>query len=228
MINCENENVIESRISHDLVDYTYATNVMIARVDAIACRTAPELVWLLSHPPLYTAGTSAREVDLLEPKRFPVYTCGRGGQYTYHGPGQRIGYVILDLRKRGGDVRGYVADLERWLIATLDVWGIKGVTRDGRTGVWVTHRKNGLDREDKIAAIGVRVSRSVSFHGISLNVNPDLSHYDGIVPCGIADHGITSLADLGVSVPVDEVDSALLDTFANVFHRRVKSAYEVE
>ncbi len=180
---------------------------------AIARGAAPERVWLLEHPPLYTAGTSAKSTDLLEPDRFPVFQTGRGGQYTYHGPGQRVAYVMLDLTRRGQDVRAFVAGLEQWLIATLASFNINGERREDRVGVWVRRG----DREDKIAAIGIRVRRWVTFHGISLNVDPDLSHYDGIVPCGVSGHGITSLADLGLSVTMTDVDIALKYSFSTIF-----------
>ena len=173
------------------------------------------MIWLLEHPPLYTAGTSADPADLVAPDRFPVYRAGRGGQYTYHGPGQRVAYVMVDLRRRGRmDVRRYVHDLEAWIIATLDRFGVKGERRDGRVGIWVDR---GGGREDKIAAIGVRVRRWITYHGISLNVDPDLSHFDGIVPCGIREHGATSLADLGLPVTLTDVDLALQESWRSVF-----------
>lgn len=175
---------------------------------------APERLWLLEHPPIYTAGTSAQDGDLVDP-RFPVHRSGRGGQYTYHGPGQRVAYVMLDLKRRGSDVRAYVAGLEEWLIGTLAGFGIHGERREDRVGVWV--KRPGEDREDKIAAIGVRVRHWVSFHGISLNVNPDLSHFSGIVPCGVREHGVTSLADQGIDVQMPDVDRALIASFAGIF-----------
>jgi lipoyl(octanoyl) transferase len=184
------------------------------RVAAIRAGTAGELVWLLEHPPLYTAGTSARDDDLVAPDLFPVFRTGRGGQYTYHGPGQRVGYVMLDLRRRGADVRGYVCDLEEWLIRTLACFNLKGQRRPGRVGIWIDE---GRGRDSKIAAIGVRVRHWVSFHGVSLNIDPDLSHYRGIVPCGIAEHGVTSLAAQGIVVTTAEVDDALRRAFAEVF-----------
>ena len=187
------------------------------RVAAIRAGDAPECVWLLEHPPLYTAGTSAKPDDLLTPNRFPVHSTGRGGQYTYHGPGQRIAYVMLDLNKRGKDVRAYVCALEGWVMATLSVFGVIGETREGRVGVWVTRGDGGAGPEDKIAAIGVRVRRWVTFHGISLNVNPEIEHYSGIVPCGVNSHGVTSLAGLGKSVTMDEVDEALRASFETHF-----------
>ncbi len=195
-----------------LLPYPEAVAVMEARAAAIADGTAPELVWLIEHPPIYTAGTSAREEDLLDP-RFPVFKTGRGGQFTYHGPGQRVGYVMLNLRPRGGDVRRYVHDLEEWLIRALKRFDVKGERRSDRVGIWVVRG----DREDKIAAIGVRVRRWVTFHGVALNVAPDLTHFDGIVPCGIRGHGVTSLKDLGIVVDFNEVDLALRAAFEEVF-----------
>ncbi|HHY51399.1 MAG TPA: lipoyl(octanoyl) transferase LipB [Alphaproteobacteria bacterium] len=194
-----------------------ALETMKARAAAIAAGTAPEAVWLLEHPPLYTAGTSAAPSDLLEPGRFPVYEAGRGGQYTYHGPGQRVAYVMLDLRQRGRDVRCFVQGLEGWIIDALAAFNIAGERRDGRIGVWVRRPDRGPDREDKIAAIGVRVSRWVSFHGIALNVAPDLGHFGGIVPCGISDQGVTSFEDLGRIVSMPEVDIALRAAFEHRF-----------
>jgi lipoyl(octanoyl) transferase len=182
-------------------------------VDLIARGHAPELVWLLEHPPLYTAGTSAKDQDLVSADRFPVFKTGRGGQYTYHGPGQRIAYVMLDLKKRGGDVRGFVSGLERWIISTLADFGVHGETREERVGVWVRRET----REDKIAALGIRVRRGVTFHGISINIAPDLQHFDGIVPCGVSEHGVTSLRDLGLSVDMADVDSALQHHFQKLF-----------
>ena len=175
--------------------------------------SARELVWLLEHPPLYTAGTSANSSDLRDPDRFPVHKAGRGGQYTYHGPGQRVAYVMLDLKKRNADIRAFVQDLEDWVVDVLAQYQVKGEKREGRVGVWVDR---GF-REDKIAAIGVRVRRWVSFHGISINVDPDLSHYDGIVPCGIAEHGVTSLVDLGIPVSIAEFDVELKASFNKIF-----------
>jgi lipoyl(octanoyl) transferase len=198
------------------VDYPAALDAMERRVAAIRAGTASELVWLLEHPPLYTAGTSARPEDLLDAGRFPVYAAGRGGQYTYHGPGQRVGYVMLDLKRRGEDVRCFVRDLESWIIRTLLRFGVKGERREGRVGIWVDR---GGGREDKIAAIGVRVRHWISFHGIALNIDPDLSHFSGIVPCGIRQHGVTSLWHLGHTPTVDEVDMALKTAFAEVFQQ---------
>ena len=204
------------RISDALVPYPAAVAEMEARVAAIAEGRASELVWLLEHPPLYTAGTSAKDEDLLAPNRFPVFTTGRGGQFTYHGPGQRVGYVMLDLRRRDNDVRRFVRDLEEWLILTLATFNIRGERREGRVGIWVA-RKGG--REDKIAALGIRVRRGVSFHGISFNVDPNLDHFSGIVPCGIQQHGVTSLADLGITATMADVDLALRAAFEGVFGR---------
>jgi lipoyl(octanoyl) transferase len=207
----------EWTISDAPVAYAEALAVMSARADAIAAGTAREMVWLLEHPPLYTAGTSAKVQDLLTPERFPVFEAGRGGQYTYHGPGQRIAYVMLDVRARGGDVRQFVGKLEAWLIATLDRFNVRGETRPGRVGVWVARPNQGPGREDKVAAIGIRVRRGISLHGISLNVEPDLEHFSGIVPCGIRDHGVTSLVDLGLPVSMDDVDVALRSAFEATF-----------
>ena len=200
---------------------------MEARVADIRAGRARELVWLLEHPPLYTAGTSSREIDLLEPARFPVHVAGRGGQYTYHGPGQRVAYVMLDLRRRRQDVRRFVSDLEEWTIRTLGRFNVAAERRAGRVGVWVGRPDkpalpDGSPREDKIAAIGVRIRHWVSFHGISINVEPDLSHYAGIVPCGIAGHGVTSLVDLGLPVTLADLDMALAKTFVEVFGSDVR------
>jgi lipoyl(octanoyl) transferase len=196
------------------VPYPDALALMEARVEAVRAGTAPELVWLLEHPPLYTAGTSADPAELLEPGRFPVFATGRGGRYTYHGPGQRVAYLVLDLKARGGDLRRYVYQLEGWVIASLARLGVAGERREGRVGSWVV-RPDG--REAKIAAVGVRVRRWVSFHGVAVNVTPDLSHFAGIVPCGIAEHGVTSLADLGVRADMAALDDALRATFPAVF-----------
>jgi lipoyl(octanoyl) transferase len=195
-----------------LAPYRETLAAMEARVAEIAAGRAPEAVWLLEHPPLYTAGTSANEADLID-ARFPVHVAGRGGQYTYHGPGQRVVYVMLDLNRRGRDVRQFVCALENWIIATLAQFNVKGERRTGRVGVWVTRDA----REDKIAAIGVKLRRWVSFHGISINVEPDLGHFDGIVPCGIRDHGVTSLVDLGLPVTMADLDVALRATFDKAF-----------
>ena len=205
-------------VSKGLTDYATAVKAMEARATAIANGEASEMVWLLEHPPIYTAGVSARASDLLDPDRFPVHRTARGGQFTYHGPGQRVAYVMLDLSKRQRDVHAFVAALETWVIGALDVFKVCGELRPGRVGVWVERRAAGLaNREDKIAAIGVKLRKWVSFHGISLNIDPNLSHFNGIVPCGIVDHGVTSLVDLGLSVGMAEVDTALRTSFECVF-----------
>jgi lipoyl(octanoyl) transferase len=204
-------------IADGQVPYPRALAAMQARAAAIAAGEAEEAIWLIEHPPLYTAGTSALPADLIAPQRFPVYDAGRGGQYTYHGPGQRVAYVMLDLRQRGRDIRCLVQGLEQWVIDTLAAFNIRGERREGRIGVWVSRPDKGVAREDKIAAIGVRVSKWVTFHGISLNVEPDLEHYSGIVPCGITDQGVTSFADLGHLVSMPEVDSALRVAFERQF-----------
>jgi lipoyl(octanoyl) transferase len=213
---------VEWRISEEKIDYPQALTAMEERVAAICAGTAGELVWLLEHPPLYTAGTSARAEDLLQPDRFPVFDAGRGGQYTYHGPGQRVAYVMLDLKPRGADIRRFVHDLEAWLILTLARFGVRGERREGRVGIWVV-RPGG--REDKIAAIGVRVRRWVSFHGIALNVDPELSHFGGIVPCGISQYGVTSLWDLGHTPTMEEVDMALRECFNQVFAKALPPTF---
>ncbi len=205
-----------------LTPYPDALTFMEARVEAISRGMAAECIWLLEHPPLYTAGTSARPADLTDPDRFPVYAARRGGQYTYHGPGQRVAYVMLALGRRERDVRRFVQRLEGWVIATLAEFNVRGEVRDGRVGVWVTRpdlapNPDGTPREDKIAAIGVRLRKWVSFHGISINVEPDLGHFDGIVPCGIRDHGVTSLVDLGLPVTMADLDRALRTTFDESF-----------
>ena len=212
----------EWRISDRPVPYAEALAEMDERVAAIRAGCAAELIWLLEHPPIYTAGTSARPQDLLQPVRFPVHVAGRGGQYTYHGPGQRVAYVMLDLRARRQDVRRFVSDLEEWTIRSLARFGVTAERREGRVGVWVTRPDkprlfDGSAAEDKIAAIGVRIRHWVSFHGLSINVEPDLSHYAGIVPCGIADHGVTSLVDLGLPVTMADLDATLAATFDEVF-----------
>jgi lipoyl(octanoyl) transferase len=217
---------VEWLVSDGLVPYPFALEQMKARAAAIAEGTAPEAVWLLEHPPLYTAGTSATAGDLLAPDRFPVYDAGRGGQYTYHGPGQRVAYVMLDLRERGRDVRCLVQGLEGWLIDTLGAFNIRAERRDGRIGVWVQRPDKGAGREDKIAAIGVRVSKWVTFHGIALNVSPDLSHFGGIVPCGITDQGVTSFEDLGQLASMAEVDMALRAAFEHRFGRTAAAPQE--
>lgn len=213
---------MEWKITDGLTDYTEAVAFMEARVAAIAAGEADECIWLLEHPPLYTAGTSARIEDLTDPHRFPVYEAKRGGEYTYHGPGQRVAYVMLDLNKRGKDVREFVKKLENWVIAALAEFSVKGEIRDGRVGVWVRRddkplTETGRPAEDKIAAIGLRLRKWVSFHGISINVEPDLEHFSGIVPCGITEHGVTSLVDLGLPVTMADVDAALQKTFADCF-----------
>ncbi len=191
---------------------------MEARAAAIAAGEAGELIWLLEHPPLYTAGVSAKPEDLLDSQRFPVFQTARGGQYTYHGPGQRVAYVMLDLNARGRDVHAFVRALEAWVIEALARFNVVGETRRGRVGVWVERRTPGLPpREDKIAAIGVKLRKWVSFHGISLNVEPDLKHFSGIVPCGVTQHGVTSLVDLGLPVTMDEADAALKSAFEAIF-----------
>ena len=203
---------VEWRISDAPVPYPQALAEMEARAAAIAEGTAGEQVWLLEHPPIYTAGTSARDEDLID-ARFPVYRTGRGGQFTYHGPGQRVGYAMLDLKSRKPDVRAYVHDLEEWLIQALAEFNVRGERREGRVGIWVQRGT----REDKIAALGVRIKRWVSFHGVALNVDPNLSHFTGIVPCGVTAHGVTSLADLGIVASLADVDIALKRSFGKIF-----------
>jgi lipoyl(octanoyl) transferase len=207
----------EWAVSEGYVDYDAAVALMEARAAAIAAGEAGELVWLLEHPPLYTAGVSSKDGDLLDAARFPVHRSGRGGQFTYHGPGQRVVYVMLDLNARGRDVRTFVRGLEQWIIGALGEFGVPADVREGRVGVWVERKGPGWSREDKIAAIGVKVRKWVSFHGISLNVEPELDHFSGIVPCGIAEHGVTSLVDLGVPATMDETDEALRVSFGRVF-----------
>ncbi|ETR75507.1 lipoate-protein ligase B [Afipia sp. P52-10] len=209
---------VEWRIEEQPVGYDEAVAAMEARAAAIAAGEARELVWLLEHPPLYTAGTSAKAADLLSP-RFPVFQTGRGGQLTYHGPGQRIAYAMLNLKQRKPDVRAYVAGLEEWIIRTLDAFNVRGMRREDRVGVWVARPDKGPGCEDKIAAIGVRLKRWVSLHGIAINVEPDLTHFDGIVPCGVADprYGVTSLVDLGLPVTMLDLDVALQRAFDEVF-----------
>jgi lipoyl(octanoyl) transferase len=209
---------VEWRVSDAPVPYPDAVAAMDARVEAIAAGSAAELVWLLEHPPLYTSGTSGQAADLLDP-RFPLFSSGRGGQLTYHGPGQRVAYVMLDLKRRRPDVRAYVAALEQWIIATLAAFNVRGERREDRVGVWVARPDKGYGCEDKIAAIGVRLRRWVSFHGISINVEPELSHFSAIVPCGISDprYGVTSLVDLGLPVTMADLDVALRTAFEEVF-----------
>jgi len=206
-------------LSPGLVEYETAVTAMEARAVAIAAGEAGELVWLLEHPPLYTAGVSAKDGDLLDADRFPVFRTGRGGQFTYHGPGQRVAYVMLDLRKRGRDVTRFVADLEHWIIGALESFNVKGEIREGRVGVWVERNGAGWAREDKIAAIGVRLRKWVSFHGIAFNVEPKLEHFSGITPCGISapQFGVTSLVDLGLPVTMHDADVALRSSFHRVF-----------
>ncbi len=214
----KNNTPVEWRVTHDLTPYEEAIAFMEARVEQIANDTAPECVWLVEHPPLITAGTSAKAADLLGAD-FPVYQTGRGGQYTYHGPGQRVVYVMLDLKRREPDVRKFVAALEAWIIATLAAFNVKAEQREDRVGVWVARPEKPAGAEDKIAAIGIRVRKWVTFHGISLNVNPDLSHFNAIVPCGVKEqlYGVTSLADLGLGVNMSDVDAVLRREFERVF-----------
>ena len=220
---------VEWRISDAPVAYPQAVAAMEARADAIRRDNAAEMVWLVEHPPLYTAGTSARIEDLVDPDRFPVFEAGRGGEYTYHGPGQRVAYVMLDLKRRREDVRAFVAALEDWIIETLAAFNVRGERREDRVGVWVVRPDrpalpDGSPAEDKIAAIGIRLRRWVSFHGIAINVEPELGHFSGIVPCGVADHGVTSLVDLGLPVTMADLDLALKTAFEQVFGPAVTSA----
>lgn len=213
---------VEWRIEPGLTGYTDALALMEARAEAIRTGAAAELVWLVEHPPLYTAGTSARIEDLIDPDRFPVFSAGRGGEYTYHGPGQRVAYVMLDLKRRREDVRAFVAALEQWIIGTLAAFNVRGERREDRVGVWVVRPDrpslpDGSPAEDKIAAIGIRLRRWVSFHGIAVNVEPDLGHFSGIVPCGVPDHGVTSLVDLGLPVTMADFDLALKSAFEDIF-----------
>jgi lipoyl(octanoyl) transferase len=213
---------VEWRIEPGLTLYPEALAFMEARAEAIRRGEAGELVWLVEHPPLYTAGTSARREDLIDPDRFPVFAAGRGGEYTYHGPGQRVAYVMLDLKRRREDVRAFVAALEQWIIGTLAAFNVHGERREDRVGVWVVRQDrpampDGSPAEDKIAAIGIRLRRWVSFHGIAINVEPDLGHFGGIVPCGVQDHGVTSLVDLGLPVTMADLDLALKASFEEVF-----------
>ena len=220
--------MVEWITSDGLTDYDEAVAFMEARADAIARGEADEAIWLLEHPPLYTAGTSAKPDDLTEPDRFPVYEAKRGGQYTYHGPGQRVAYVMLNVGERGHDVRRFVQDLETWVIAALAEFNVTGEIREGRVGVWVGRPEkpcavDGSVREDKIAALGIRLRKWVSFHGLSINVDPDLGHFSGIVPCGIRDHGVTSLVDLGLPVTMADLDLALRRTFEASVTRRSRA-----
>ena len=218
----ENAPPVEWRVWEGLTEYEAAIAAMEARAEAIAAGEAAECVWLLEHPPLYTAGTSAKDGDLVD-SRFPVHRTGRGGQFTYHGPGQRIGYVMLDLKRRRPDVRAFVCALEEWIIRTLAAFNVRGERREDRVGVWVKRPETGEGCEDKIAALGIRVRRWVTFHGVSLNVEPDLSHFGGIVPCGISEqrYGVTSLVDMGLPVTMPEVDSILRQEFEAVFGRTI-------
>jgi lipoyl(octanoyl) transferase len=209
-------------VAEGLTSYPAALQAMEFRAEAIRAGTAPELAWLVEHPPLYTSGTKARRADLIDPNRFPVFAAGRGGEYTYHGPGQRVVYLMLDLKRRREDVRAFVAALEEWIIRALDRFNIKGERREDRVGVWVVRPDqpplpDGRPAEDKIAAIGIRLRRWVSFHGVAINVEPDLSHFSGIVPCGVPDHGVTSLVDLGLPVTMADLDLALKTAFIEVF-----------
>ncbi|WP_051615151.1 lipoyl(octanoyl) transferase LipB [Phyllobacterium sp. UNC302MFCol5.2] len=220
---------VEWLVTDGLTDYDTALGFMDERVAAIRDGRARELVWLVEHPPLYTAGTSAKAADLLVADRFPVHATGRGGEYTYHGPGQRVAYVMLDLKRRREDIRAFVTSLEQWIITTLASFNVRGERREDRVGVWVTRPErpplpDGSPAEDKIAAIGIRLRKWVSFHGISINVEPDLAHFDGIVPCGVRGHGVTSLVDLGLPVDMHDIDRALLDAFEDVFGPVVKVA----
>ena len=213
---------VEWLVADSPVAYPDAVAAMDAHVAAITKDGAPERVWLVEHPPLYTAGTSAKPSDLLSADRFPVFATGRGGQYTYHGPGQRIAYVMLDLNRRHQDLRRYVATLEEWIIKTLAAFNVRGERRDDRIGIWVERPDKGVLREDKIAAIGIRIRRWVTFHGLSLNIDPDLEHFSGIVPCGVRDQGVTSLADLGRIVSMPEVDTTLRREFETLFGKTVR------
>ena len=208
---------VEWTIAPDPVEYPAAVQHMTERAAAIAGGHAAEQVWLIEHPPLYTSGTSADEADLLDAQGFPVYATGRGGQYTYHGPGQRVAYVMLDLKSRTADVRHFVTALEDWIIGTLADFNVTGERREDRVGVWVRRPEHGAAREEKIAAIGIRIKRWVTLHGISINVEPDLSHFSGIVPCGVREHGVTSLVDLGLPVTMADVDIALRRNFEKIF-----------
>ena len=214
--------MVEWKITDGLTDYGAAVTLMEQRAEAIAQGAAEELIWLVEHPPLYTAGTSAKDQDLLDPTRFPVYPSKRGGPYTYHGPGQRVVYVMMDLNKRGRDIRKFVQQLEHWVIATLASFNVTGEIREGRVGVWVQRPEKprlvtGAVSEDKIAAIGIRLKKWVSYHGISINVEPDWDHFGGIVPCGSSNFGVTSLVDLGLPVEMCDLDAALRASFSEIF-----------
>ena len=214
--------MVQWEISDDEVEYSTALERMDSHVYQMNDGKADEKIWLLEHPALYTAGTSANKRDLVEPNRFPVFETNRGGQFTYHGPGQRVAYVMLDLNKRGKDIKAFVEKLEAWIIHTLAEFNVVGQTRIGRVGIWVERTDkpktvNGLPEEEKIAAIGIRLRKWVTFHGLSINVDPDLTHFQGIVPCGIKDHGVTSLVDLGLSVSMTDLDNALKKSFSKVF-----------
>ena len=214
--------MVEWIISEGLTDFHTAERWMERRAGDIAQGRADECIWLVEHPPLYTAGTSAKETDLIEPDRFPVYTTKRGGQYTYHGPGQRVAYTLLNVGARGRDVRVFVQQLETWVISTLEQFNVTGTIKEGRVGVWVERLEKpnsptGQIAEDKIAAIGIRLRKWISFHGVAINVEPDLSHFNGIVPCGISEHGVTSLVDLGLPVTMNDLDAALMQEFSTVF-----------
>lgn len=217
MLPSRDRRPVEWRVEEGLIPYPEAVAAMERRVAAIRAGDAPEEAWLLEHPPLYTAGTSARDADLLSPDRFPVYRTGRGGQYTYHGPGQRVAYLMLDLNRRTPDLRLYVWALEEWIIRTLAAFNVRGERRPDRIGIWVARPDRGKGAEDKIAAIGVRIRHWISFHGVALNIDPVLDHFSGIVPCGVRDHGVTSLADLGIIVSMAEVDVILRREFEALF-----------
>lgn len=224
---------VEWVVANGLTEYEVALAAMEARAEAIRNGEAPEQVWLLEHPPLYTAGTSSNAVDLIDPDRFPVFETGRGGEYTYHGPGQRVAYVMLDLKRRHEDVRAFVSALEEWIIRTLAAFNVRGERRDDRVGVWVARSDrpplpDGSPAEDKIAAIGIRLRRWVSFHGIAINVEPDLTHFSGIVPCGIEGYGVTSLVDLGLPITMSDLDIALKSSFEDVFGAVAQGETECE
>jgi lipoyl(octanoyl) transferase len=221
--------LVEWAITDGLTDYAAAVSFMERRIRAIASGEASELVWLLEHPPLYTAGTSAKSADLLTPDRFPVHVTGRGGQYTYHGPGQRVVYVMLNVKTRAnGDVRRFVSLLEAWVIATLAEFNVRGRVHPDRVGVWVARPERGPDQEDKIAAIGIRLRQWVSMHGLAINVEPNLAHFSGIVPCGISQHGVTSLADLGHTADMTDIDVALEATFAQIFGPAARGSVPID